>query len=115
MVRSAVAWRVVAVWLVSAVVRGVASPEMAHAQVSPAPTAHAPVRADYGVMIPLRDGVRLASDIWRPEAPGRYPVLLTRTPYMRTNHQLPTWARYFAERGYVVVTQDTRGRGDSEG
>ena len=115
MVRSAVAWRVVAVWLVSAVVRGVASPEMAHAQVAPAPTAHAPVRADYGVMIPLRDGVRLASDIWRPEAPGRYPVLLTRTPYMRTNHQLPTWARYFAERGYVVVTQDTRGRGDSEG
>lgn len=72
-------------------------------------------RADYGVMIPLRDGVRLASDIWRPEAPGKYPVLLVRTPYMRTNHQLPVWARYFVEHGYAVVTQDTRGRGDSEG
>lgn len=39
-------------------------------------------------MIPLRDGVRLASDVWRPEAPGKYPVLLTRTPYQRTAHQL---------------------------
>ena len=73
------------------------------------------VRADYGVMIPLRDGVRLASDVWRPEAPGKYPVLLTRTPYQRTEHKLVRWARYFAERGYAVVVQDTRGRGDSEG
>lgn len=81
---------------------------------APHPT-RAQVRTEYGVMIPLRDGVRLASDVWRPAAPGRYPVLLARTPYMRTNHQLPRWARFFAERGYAVVVQDTRGRGDSEG
>ena len=66
-------------------------------------------------MIPMRDGVKLAADVWRPEAPGRYPVLLARTPYMRTGLQLVQWARYFAERGYVFVAQDTRGRGDSEG
>lgn len=80
-----------------------------------AESARGQVRAEYGVMIPLRDGVRLASDVWRPEAPGRYPVLLTRTPYQRTGHHLVRWARYFATRGYAVVVQDTRGRGDSEG
>ena len=88
---------------------------LAVAVLLPVAAATAQVRAEYGVMIPLRDGVRLASDVWRPEAPGRYPVLLTRTPYQRTGHQLVKWARYFAERGYAVVVQDTRGRGDSEG
>lgn len=77
--------------------------------------AAAQVRAEYGVMIPLRDGVRLASDVWRPETPGRHPVLLARTPYMRTGLHLVQWARYFAARGYAVVVQDTRGRGDSDG
>lgn len=80
----------------------------------PAP-AQAQVRAEFGIMVPMRDGVRLAADLWRPEAPGRYPVLLARTPYMRTGLRLAEWGRWFAERGYVFVAQDTRGRGDSEG
>src|SRR5262245_27742274 len=75
----------------------------------------AQVRAEYGVTIPMRDGVRLAADMWRPEAPGRYPVLLARTPYLKTGLRLSEWARWFASRGYVFVVQDTRGRGDSEG
>jgi uncharacterized protein len=74
-----------------------------------------PVRSEFGVMIPMRDGVRLAADVWLPEAPGRYPVLLARTPYMKTGLKLSEWAYYFASRGYVVAIQDTRGRGDSEG
>ncbi|MDX2060489.1 MAG: CocE/NonD family hydrolase, partial [Gemmatimonadales bacterium] len=73
------------------------------------------IRSEFGLMVPMRDGVRLAADLWRPEAPGRYPVLLVRTPYMKTGLQLAQWGRYFAERGYVFVVQDTRGRGDSEG
>ncbi|HEX3526262.1 MAG TPA: CocE/NonD family hydrolase, partial [Thermoanaerobaculia bacterium] len=51
------------------------------AAAEPAP---APVRTEFGVMIPLRDGVKLAADVWLPAAPGRYPVLLARTPYMKT-------------------------------
>jgi putative CocE/NonD family hydrolase len=66
-------------------------------------------------MIPMRDGVKLAADVWLPDAPGRYPVLLARTPYMKTGLGLSQWAHYFASRGYVFAIQDTRGRGDSEG
>ena len=75
----------------------------------------AQVRTQFGVMVPMRDGVKLAADVWLPEAPGRYPVLLARTPYMKTGLGLNQWATYFAKRGYVFVIQDTRGRGDSEG
>lgn len=75
----------------------------------------AQVRSEFGVMIPMRDGVRLAADVWLPETPGRYPVLLARTPYLKTTLGLNEWARYFASRGYVFVVQDVRGRGDSEG
>jgi len=75
----------------------------------------AQVRTKFGVLIPMRDGVRLAADIWLPEANGRYPVLVARTPYMKTGLGLNQWATYFAKRGYVFVIQDTRGRGDSEG
>jgi len=77
------------------------------------PPALGPVRSQFGVMIPMRDGVALAADLWLPEAPGRYPVLLARTPYMKTGLGLSKWAHYFASRGYVVALQDTRGRGDS--
>jgi putative CocE/NonD family hydrolase len=73
------------------------------------------IRSEFGLMVPMRDGVRLAADLWGPEAPGQYPVLLVRTPYLKTGLQLAEWGRYFAERGYVFVVQDTRGRGDSEG
>src|SRR5258706_132492 len=79
------------------------------------PPAPATVRSELGVMIPMRDGVKLAADVWMPEAPGRYPVLLVRTPYEKTGFKLYEWAAYFASRGYVFAVQDTRGRGDSEG
>lgn len=75
----------------------------------------APIRLQLGVLIPMRDGVRLVADLWLPEAPGRYPVLLARTPYLKTGLQLNEWAAYFAARGFVVALQDTRGRGDSGG
>lgn len=85
------------------------------ALISFAPAAAAQVRTQFGVMIPMRDGVKLSADVWLPEASGRYPVLLARTPYMKTGLGLNQWATYFATHGYVFVIQDTRGRGDSEG
>lgn len=83
----------------------------------PAGAAQGNVRQMFGVMTPMRDGVQLASDIWLPEAPGKYPVLLIRTPYLKSMEliNVPSLAAYFASRGYVFVMQDVRGRGDSDG
>ena len=70
------------------------------------------VRVDAGVRVKMRDGVSLVCDIYRPAAEGRFPVLLTRTPYNRKD---PATGLFLASHGYAVVLQDTRGRFDSEG
>jgi putative CocE/NonD family hydrolase len=69
-------------------------------------------------MVPMRDGVRLATDVHLPArngvaAEGRYPVILERTPYNKEESDF--WARVFVPRGYVFVSQDVRGRFHSEG
>ena len=61
-----------------------------------------------------RDGVTLRADVYRPEAEGRFPVLLTRLPYDKNSRQRDA-IDYFVERGYVMVGQDTRGRFASDG
>ena len=76
------------------------------------------VLAERNVMIPTRDGKRMATDIWRPARNGvpvneAFPLLFNRTPYDKTG--LAAQAQFFAERGYVVATQDIRGRYKSEG
>ena len=59
----------------------------------------------------------MATDIYRPDAPGRFPVLVTRGPYGKDtyadNQEHSIW--FFPQRGYVVVSQDCRARFDSEG
>ncbi len=72
------------------------------------------------VLVPMRDGVRLAADIYRPArngAPveGRFPVILERTPYGKGSDGAPEMAVDFARHGYVAVAQDVRGRYGSEG
>jgi len=64
-------------------------------------------------MVPMEDGIRLATDIFFPDGPGPFPTVLTRTPYHRRSSQ--TTAPAFTERGYAYVTQDCRGKYDSEG
>ncbi len=66
------------------------------------------------VMVPMRDGVKLAADVFRPEKAGKYPTILVRTPYSRGPMGL-IYGHYYATRGYAVVAQDVRGRPDSEG
>lgn len=65
--------------------------------------------------VAMRDGVRLATDVVRIDDDERRPVLLIRTPYSRpaiwAAHDPVSWAR----RGWAVVLQDVRGRGQSEG
>ncbi|MCC6819307.1 MAG: CocE/NonD family hydrolase, partial [Verrucomicrobia subdivision 3 bacterium] len=66
------------------------------------------------VKVPMRDGVQLAANIWRPKAEGRYPVILMRSPYGKMDEKFDEARRYTAA-GYVMVVQDCRGRGKSEG
>jgi putative CocE/NonD family hydrolase len=85
------------------------------------------------LMVRMRDGVRLATDVYRPARDGkplsgRFPVILERTPYGKTvvsrselsvSDPAPKSraevARFFVSRGYVVIYQDCRGRYGSEG
>ena len=68
------------------------------------------------VAIPMRDGTVLYADIYRPVKPGKYPVIVTRTPYglQRDNvhHERMT---KFAQNGYIGIVQDVRGRYESDG
>ena len=69
---------------------------------------------------PMRDGVRLATEVYLPEGDGPFPVILQRTPYNRRSPNPGSdcdsgTGRYFAERGYATLNQDTRGRYRSEG
>ncbi len=78
------------------------------------------VQVEENFMVPMRDGMRLATDVYRPAAGGepvheRFPVLLHRTPYNKASERLAGQARWFASHGYVVVVQDMRGLYFSEG
>ena len=78
------------------------------------------VVVEKNVRVPTRDGLELATDIYRPAhgqtgADGSFPTVLLRTPYDRTRPPLTLTARFFASRGYVFVSQDTRGRFASDG
>jgi hypothetical protein len=66
------------------------------------------------VKVPMRDGIQLAANVWRPDAEGRYPVILMRSPYGKMDEKWDEAKRYTMA-GYVMVTQDCRGRGKSEG
>jgi uncharacterized protein len=76
------------------------------------------------IMVPMRDGVKLATDVYMPARDGapvadKFPVLVSRTPYGKdpapASPDSQNVAYRFAQLGYVVVVQDCRGRYNSEG
>jgi putative CocE/NonD family hydrolase len=72
------------------------------------------VDAVLGVRVPMRDGVKLNSTMWRPHGETkRLPAIVTLTPYM--SEEVAIIGRYFGEHGYTLVAADTRGRATSEG
>ena len=79
---------------------------------SPAPFAEAELRRET-VRIPARDGVRLATDLYFPPILPA-PVVAIRTPYGRASDRRARLSVAFARRGYVAISQDCRGTGDSE-
>jgi putative CocE/NonD family hydrolase len=83
------------------------------------PDASGNVALTSDVMVPMRDGIQLATDIYLPAEAGkarsgRFPALLMRTPYNKEVRATP-FARYFAARGYAVIVQDVRARYKSQG
>ncbi len=70
-------------------------------------------RVEKGVKLKMRDGTTLVAEVVRPEGDAKYPTILSRTPYGRAGFALV--GEWWAKRGYAVVSQDCRGRGDSEG
>lgn len=77
---------------------------------------------DQKVMMPMRDGVRLATDIYRPKGDGEYPIVFSRTPYNfntwgngEMNTRTLRSAKAWVEKGYAYVVQNERGRYFSEG
>jgi len=90
------------------------------------------VRTDLDVMVAMRDGVRLAADVYRPDGDDPHPALLAYSPYGKTKQALqevpqppasPLWdggveagdPRFLTDNGYVHVIADVRGVGHSEG
>jgi putative CocE/NonD family hydrolase len=65
------------------------------------------------VPVKMRDGVVLRADIFRPQADGKFPVLLQRTPYNKNGGT--SFGLKAASRGYVAIVQDVRGRFSSQG
>lgn len=72
------------------------------------------VRFVKNLLIPVRDGTRLAADLSMPVGDGPFPVILEYLPYRKDDWTL-RYHRYFAEQGYVMCRLDIRGTGASEG
>src|SRR3990170_4256181 len=90
------------------------------------------VKEEKNLLVAMRDGVRLAIDIYRPDGEGRFPALLAMSPYGKDVQKLKSPVGplspvrgnggqeagdtdYFVTRGYVHVIVDSRGSGDSGG
>ena len=74
-----------------------------------------PVLMQYDVRVPMRDGVTLSADVYRPRGSARVPIILVRTPYDNGTAPNVAAGKRWAERGYAYVIQDVRGRGESDG
>ncbi len=80
----------------------------------PDPHPATPVDFQWGVKIPLRDGVKLDATLYRPQGQkDSLPCVFTLTPYISASYH--DRGMYFAAHGYVFLTVDVRGRGNSEG
>lgn len=73
------------------------------------------VRIERYKAVPMRDGVVLRADVYRPAPAGKYPTLVVRTPYGVQRDGVHQTMTKFAQRGYAVVIMDNRGRYESDG
>ncbi len=117
---------------VAVITMGLAAGSSALAQRVPVRIAPAPAPKWPGLplgaveeVMTLRDGVKLAANVYKPVGRGPWPVVLSRTPYLkdgRFSEQMPNpgeqmakQAQHYTDAGYVFVLQDVRGKGRSQG
>jgi predicted acyl esterase len=100
---------------VAALALGSALPALA--QTAP-PAAPAAVTAkSFEIITPMRDGTKLAANVFLPDGKGPWPVVLTRTPYLKDGpmYAAPAGAKRWTDAGYAYLVQDVRGKGHSTG
>src|SRR5437870_3685534 len=75
------------------------------------------MQTQINLRVAMADGVRLATDLYRPSGGGSHPTILIRTPYHRSSGEGFSTAHVpeFVAAGYAVVVQDIRGKYDSDG
>ncbi len=81
------------------------------------PARYAGVVVEKDVPVPMRDGVRLYANVYRPQAEGTFPVIVIRLPYGKDEYycSMPAIGEFWAKKGYAAVIQDVRGKFTSEG
>ena len=80
-----------------------------------APTAPPAIAPTMEIFTTMRDGVKLASNVYLPAGKGPWPVILTRTPYLKDGRMFGAGAKRYTDAGYAYVLQDVRGKGHSQG
>ena len=65
--------------------------------------------------IEMRDGTKLAANVYLPQGHGPWPVIVTRTPYIKDGPMMSHGAGRYTDAGYAFVLQDVRGKGHSQG
>src|SRR5579875_1834339 len=83
----------------------------------PTPAPRYAVRTERNVLIPMSDGTLIAADLHRPDAAGRFPVIMEYLPYRKDDIMAYRQQRhhYFAQRGFACAWVDIRGSGASGG
>ena len=83
----------------------------------PRPAGKYEVDIERSIMVAMRDGLKLATDVYRPKGvEGQLPTILIRLPYNKATYRGATMpATFFASHGYAVAVQDVRGKFASEG
>ncbi len=91
-------------------------PLVASAQSPPRPEITTEIRKENSVFVPMRDGIRLSTDLYFPAGvEDKVPVIMIRTPYGKNWYRTEGMLSLLVQQGYVVAVQDTRGRYESEG
>ncbi|MDH3519629.1 MAG: CocE/NonD family hydrolase [Myxococcales bacterium] len=114
--RSSASW--LAALLLQAVMPGAvaANPAMLEEHGAEASAWFPNIAIERRVEIPMRDGVTLRATLFRPDAPGRFPAIVYRTPYGQEEEAAESaFPRNAARRGYLVFLVDVRGRYSSDG
>ena len=77
--------------------------------------ASAPAAASSELFIEMRDGTRLAANVYLPKGQGPWPVIISRTPYLKEGSFMSRGVERYTDAGYAYVLQDVRGKGHSAG